>query len=87
MLLDDREQVGEQLALEQREVVRDLGADRVRVVRAVDRPVPGDGDGTALGLAGAARDRRAQLVALRGQAACWIVSLVRYRSPSSSLRW
>jgi hypothetical protein len=71
VLRDDREEVGEQLALDRREVGRDVGGQRtVRVV--IDGLVRGDGD---------------RLVLRGGQAACGIVSLVRYRSPSSSLRW
>ncbi len=43
VLLDDREQVGEQLALEAGEVAGRVGHRAVRVVRTVDRPVAGDG--------------------------------------------
>jgi hypothetical protein len=71
VLGDDREQVGEQLPLDRREVGRDVGGQRAVGV-VVDGPVPGDGD---------------RLVLRGAQAACGIVSLVRYRSPSSSLRW
>jgi len=75
VLGDDREQVGEQLPLDRREVGRDLRRERAAcVIGAVDRPVPGDRDRLRLRLCG-------------GQAACGSVSLVRYRSPSSSLRW
>jgi hypothetical protein len=88
VLLDDREQVGEQLALERREVVGDVRGRAVRVERAVDGPVAGDGD-RDLPVQRAARDRRigAWLILLRRrQAACRrVVSLVRYLSPSSSL--
>jgi hypothetical protein len=73
VLGDDRKQVREQLALDRREVRRDVDRQRAgRVLGTVDRPVAGDGDG---------------LVLCGTQAACGIVSLVRYRSPSSSLRW
>ena len=44
VLLDDREQVGEQLALERREVGRRLGRRVVLVVLAVDGLVGRDGD-------------------------------------------
>ena len=44
VLLDDREQVGEQLALGRREVGGRLGGRRVLVVLAVDRLVGRDGD-------------------------------------------
>ena len=88
VLLDDREQVGEQLALERREVVRDVRGRAVRVHRAVDGPVAGDRDGL-VPVQRAARHRRVgpRLVLLRrNQAACRrVVSLVRYVSPSSSL--
>ena len=90
VLLDDREQVGEQLALDGREVVRDVRGRTVRVHGAVDGPVAGDRDGL-VPVQRAARDRRAgpRLVLLRrDQAACRrVVSLVRYVSPSSSLSW
>jgi hypothetical protein len=90
VLGDDREQVGQQLALERREVGGDVGDRAVRMVGAVDRPVPRDRD-RGVAFRRAARDRRvlgARLVLLRrGQAACRIVSLLRYVSPSSSLRW
>ncbi|HWM12365.1 MAG TPA: hypothetical protein VNO82_23595, partial [Solirubrobacteraceae bacterium] len=89
VLGDDGEEVGDQLALERREVVGDVGDRPVRVVGAVDRAVAGDGD-RDVGLRRPARDRRlgARAVLLsRAQAASRIVSLVRNRSPSSSLRW
>jgi hypothetical protein len=44
VLLDDREQVGQQLALDRRQVGGGVGERAVRVVREVDRPVAGDGD-------------------------------------------
>jgi hypothetical protein len=102
VLLDDREQVGQQLALDGRQVGGDAGGGRVQLVGAVDRAVARDRDRAALGLRpGPARDRRTLAVGgvdrllvgrparLFGgaQAACRIVSVVRYRSPSSSLRW
>jgi hypothetical protein len=92
VLGDDREQVGEQLALDGRQVRRDLSGERpVNRVGAVDRTVTGDGDRAVIGGRGrAARDRRLRariLLLSRSQAARRIVSLVRYRSPSSSLRW
>jgi hypothetical protein len=73
VLGDDREEVGQQLALDRGQVGRDVGRQDVRVIGAVDGTVPGD------------RDRL--LLVGGGQAACGIVALVRYRSPSSSLRW
>jgi hypothetical protein len=54
VLGDDREQVGEQLVLERREVVRDRQRAVVAVIGAVDLPVIGDGD--LLGAGGASRD-------------------------------
>jgi hypothetical protein len=89
VLLDDREQVGKELALELREVRRDVGDGAVGLVGAVDRPVAGDGD-RGVRLRRAACDRRlgpSAALLSRSQAACRVVSLVRYRSPSSSLRW
>jgi hypothetical protein len=83
----DREEVGEQCALDAREVLRDLGRDRATVIGPIDGTVARDGDGAVAVRRDAVRGRlRARLVLLsRGQAACRIVSLVRYRSPSSSL--
>ena len=90
VLLDDREQVGEQLALDRGEVVGDVGGRAARMRRAVDGPVAGDRY-RRLPVQRAARDRRlaARLVLLgRAQAASRrVVSLVRYVSPSSSLSW
>ncbi len=93
VLLDDRVEVRQQLALEVREVCRQVGGDSATVVIGpVHRPVALDRDrhlGVRLLRAAGHRRLDARLVLLRGsQAACrWIVSLVRYRSPSSSLRW
>jgi hypothetical protein len=90
VLGDDREEIGEQLALERGEVLRDVGDGPVRVVGAIDRLVARDGD-RRVAVRRAVGDRRlgARPVLLLGggQAACRIVSLVRYLSPSSSLRW
>jgi len=65
-------------------------AGTVRLQRAVDRPVAGDGDGL-VPVQRAARDRRVgtrRFLLRRDQAACRrVVSLVRYLSPSSSLSW
>jgi hypothetical protein len=76
MLLDDREQVGEELALELGEVVggRGLQGSRELAVGAVDGPVGLDAD-----VSGA--------VGLRGQAAAFCVLLARNVSPSSSVCW
>jgi hypothetical protein len=63
VLLDDREEVLEQLALERRQVVGTLGESGVRVVREVDRTVPRDRDGAVAGRA--AGDRRRSGVLLR----------------------
>jgi hypothetical protein len=84
VLLDDREQVGQQLALDRREVGRYVGGETVRMVGAIHRPVAGDGHGVAVRPARDGR-LRARIVLLRSQAACRVVSLVRYRCPSSSL--
>jgi hypothetical protein len=99
VLGDDREQVGEQLVLERREVGRDLDAAVVEALGPVDRTVRGDGDRRVrVGRGRAAGDQRQ--VAVRGaqlvvaetlvsaiQAAASVVSLlVRYRRPSSSRR-
>ena len=85
VLLDDREEVGQQLALERGEVVGDVRGRTVRKDGAIDRPVAGNGD--RLAVERPARDRRlgARRVLLGRQAACRrVVSLVRYLSPSSS---
>jgi hypothetical protein len=76
MLLDDREEVAEQLALERGEVARGLERDGALRPGAVDGPVRGDVD---------ARGRSAVLRA--GQAAALSVLLARYVSPSSSRCW
>jgi hypothetical protein len=81
MFLDDREEVGEQVLLDPREVGRDRPAG-LRVRRgAVDRRVGGDRDRARRS---AARDGRL-LVAV--YAAIAIGELVRNRSPSSRRRW
>ena len=89
VLLDDGEEVREQVALDLREVLGGVGERSVGVIRAIDRPVPGDRDRAVLGRVGpgrAAGDRR--LSVLRGlYAAARIGELVRYRSPSSRRRW
>jgi len=64
VLLDDREQVREQVALDLREVARDRAAGAGMRLRAVDRPVRGDGDGAVdRSLGRSARDRRRLCVA------------------------
>jgi hypothetical protein len=92
VLLDDREQVGQQLALDRRQVGGQIRERPVRVVRAVDRPVTGDGDrrvrvDRAVGRSRPARDRRPPQLSRGGQAALRIVSVVRNRSPSSRRAW
>ena len=66
----------------ERELLADLFAivseHADEVAEAIDRPVAGHRDGVAVGRL------RARAVLLWGQAACRIVSLVRYRCPSSS---
>jgi hypothetical protein len=57
VLGDDREQVGEQLVLERRQVGRDREAAVVEALGPVDRPVRGDGD-RRVGLGRAAGDQR-----------------------------
>jgi len=82
VLLDDREQVGEQVLLDPRQVPGDRRA-RGGVRRGVvDRRVRGDRDRA---LDSAARDRRARVVA--AYAAIAIGELLRNRRPSSRLRW
>jgi hypothetical protein len=78
VLLDDREEVAQQLALERREVGRRLQRGGGARARPVDRAVRGDAD------AGAAAIRRRGGA---GQAAALSVLLARYRSPSSSRCW
>jgi hypothetical protein len=102
VLLDDREQVGEQLVLERRQVGGDLRRRvvRVRVRGAVDRPVGGDRDRAVRGRR-AAGDRWPRVpfqpdpdVLGRGAgfgaayaAAARIGVLVRNRVPSSRRCW
>src|SRR4051794_20530910 len=74
VLLDDREEVAEQLALERGEVARGLERDGALRPGPVDGPVRGDADA-----------RSAVLRA--GQAAALSVLLARYVSPSSSRCW
>jgi hypothetical protein len=75
VLLDDREQIGEELALEVGEVGgRRLQRSRGALLRgAVDRPVRLDADRRAIGVG--------------GQAAALCVLLARNVSPSSSRCW
>jgi hypothetical protein len=63
VLGDDREHVGEQLALQRRQVGREVDRRRVGVLGAVDRPVPGNGDRGILRRA--AGDRRMAVVGQR----------------------
>jgi hypothetical protein len=79
VLLDDREQVAEQLALERGEVGGRLQRGAGARVRPVDRTVRGNADARAV------RPRGGRLGA--GQAAALSVLLARYRSPSSSRCW
>jgi hypothetical protein len=89
VLLDDREQVREQLALELRQVVGRAGERRVRVIRQVDRAVARYRDRAVVDRAALDRRRSGVLrrVGRRLYAAASIGSLVRYRSPSSRRRW
>jgi hypothetical protein len=81
VLLDDREQVGQQVLLEAREVDRDRAA-RARVRSGVvDGRVRGDRDGA---VRRAARDRE---LLVGAYAAAAIGVLLRYRRPSSRRRW
>jgi hypothetical protein len=85
VLGDDREQVGQQLVLERREVVRDRQRAVVAVLDAVDRAMRGDRDRRRV-------DVRQRAVAVRAgvvQAACGSLGLlgVRYCRPSSNRRW
>jgi hypothetical protein len=86
VLLDDREQVGEQRALDRGQVLRDLGGQcAVGVVGPVDRTVARDRDRR---IRRTTSDGRGAVLLLGlGQAAFRIVSGVRNWSPSSSLRW
>ena len=67
VLGDDREQVGHQLALERREVGRDVGDRAVRLVGAVDGPVAGDRH-RRVRLRRAAGDRRGRAPSARSAA-------------------
>jgi hypothetical protein len=79
VLLDDREQVAEQLALERGQVGGRLQRSGGARVCPVDRAVRRDADPCAIG------PRGGRLAA--GQAAALSVLLARYRSPSSSRCW
>ena len=83
VLLDDREQVREQLALEPRQLARNVPGRLVRVGRAVDGRVRRHGD---VGLRRAARDLRACGAVGRIQAAARAMWLLRYVRPSSRRR-
>jgi hypothetical protein len=95
VLGDDREQVGEQLVLERREVGGDRERAVVAVRGAVDGAVRGDGDRrVGFGLRRAAGDQRRPrgiepvAVVSAIQAAASVISLlVRYCRPSSRRRW
>jgi hypothetical protein len=79
VLLDDREQVAEQLALERGEVGRRLQQRGGARIGPIDRAVRGNADADAI------RPRGRRLAA--GQAAALSVLLARYWSPSSSRCW
>jgi len=85
VLGDDREQVGQQLVLERREVVRDRQRAVVAVYGTVDRTVRGDRDRRRV----LTRQRKVAVDAGVVQAACGSLGLllVRYCRPSSNRRW
>ena len=84
VLGDDREQVGQQLVLERRQVVRDRERAVVAVLGAVDRAVLGDRHGRGV----AALERQVAVDLGVAQAAARLdVLLVRYCRPSSNRRW
>jgi hypothetical protein len=86
VLGDDREQIGEQLVLERRQVVRDRQRAVVAVLRTVDRAVRGDRDRRADRVP--TRDQRAVAVLGAAQAAARVgLLLIRYCCPSSNRRW
>jgi hypothetical protein len=99
VLLDDREEVGQQLALERGEVRGRIGGRGGRCAAAVvDGQAAGGGPGGVRrtrgdGLLGQGRRRGGRLGAGAGAAvqaarfASALVSVVRYRSPSSSSAW
>ena len=84
VLGDDREQVGQQLVLERRQVVRDRQRAVVAVLGAVDRAVRGDRDRRAS--ASASADGRRRVGAVQAAARLGLL-LVRYCWPSSNRRW
>jgi hypothetical protein len=85
VLGDDREQVGEQLVLERRQVVRDRQRAVVAVQGTVDRTVRGDRDRRGA----FARQRTIAVLAGAVQAAAARLGLLllRYCRPSSNRRW
>jgi hypothetical protein len=99
VLLDDREQVGQQFALDLGEVGRDAALGIRMRRRPVDGRVGGDGHGAVrVGLGRAAGDPRLPVGVqpeltgggaggLAAYAATGIGALLRYRRPSSRRRW
>jgi hypothetical protein len=85
VLGDDREQVGQQLVLERRQVVRNRERAVVAVQGAVDRAVRGDRDGR--GVAARQRTVGALTGAVQAAAARLGLLLLRYCRPSSNRRW
>jgi hypothetical protein len=85
VLGDDREQVGQQLMLERRQVVGDRQRAVVAVVGGVDGAVRGDRDRRGR-LGRAARDDGAVPVLAQAAARLGLL-LIRYRRPSSNRRW
>jgi hypothetical protein len=79
VLGDDREEVGEQLVLERRQVVRDRQRAVVAVLDAIDGPVRGDRDRSV--------DIGQRPVVLVQAAARLGLLLIRYCWPSSNRRW
>ena len=93
-----REQVGQQVVLERREVGGHAHRAVVAVLGLIDRAMRGHGDGAVVVLWGAAGDRHAARVAraelvhapvlgVAQAASLWVSPLVRNRRPSSSRRW
>jgi hypothetical protein len=81
VLGDDREEVGEQLVLERRQVVRDRQRAVVAVHGAIDRAMRSDRD-RHLGV-----DQRRIAVGAVQAARCLGLLLIRYCWPSSKRRW
>jgi hypothetical protein len=87
VLGDDREEVGEQLVLERRQVVRDRQRAVVAVLGAIDGPMRSNRDRGLDAVRRRAVDQRALAIGAVQAAARLGLLLIRYCCPSSNRRW